>query len=110
MFASPSQGLKLTLPTTAEPVPPGLPELAGPVLLPHQLSVALSDPLVWRLSTPTVSPDRLSSLAVRVLVSLAPEPATMPEPSPVIVLSVTVAALAFSDRNTDGVARDGSAG
>ena len=36
MFASPSQGLKLTLPIAFEPVPPGLPALVGPVLLPHQ--------------------------------------------------------------------------
>ena len=78
MFASPSQGLKLTLPIDGRAGAAGLAELVGPVLLPHQSSVALSGPPVWLFCTPTVSPAKLSLLAVRVEVSLEPEPTRMP--------------------------------
>ena len=40
--ASPSQGLKSTLPATMPPVPPGLEAMVGPLALPHQLLCASS--------------------------------------------------------------------
>src|SRR5271157_41029 len=96
MFVSPSQGLKLTLPITFAPVPLGLLVLVGPVLLPHQSIVAVSGPLDWLLCTPTVSPAKLSFVAVRVEVSLEPEPTRMPVVEPLIVLAVIVTAPPFS--------------
>src|SRR5271157_3458332 len=96
MFVSPSQGLKLTLPITFAPVPPGLLGLVGPVLLPHQSMVAVSGPLDWLLCTPTVSPAKLSFVAVSVEVSLEPEPTRIPVVELPIVLAVIVAEPACS--------------
>src|SRR5580658_8509161 len=96
MLASPSQGLKLTLPTAAAPLPPGLPGLVGPLVLPHQSSVAFNDPLVWLFCTPVVSLAKLSFVAVTVQVSLGPEPTRTPVVSLVSVLSVIVAVPLFS--------------
>ncbi len=96
MLASPSQGLKLTLPVALAPVPLGLPALVGPLVLPHQSRVAFNGPPVWLFCTPVVLLAKLSFVAVTVQVSLAPEPTRMPVVSLVSVLSVIVALALFS--------------
>src|SRR5262245_51014303 len=89
---SPSQGLNVTLPTAFAPVPAGFVALVGPVTLPHQLSVALTDPADWLFCTPVVLPAKLSLVAVRVAMSEGPDPTAMPVVLPVTLLSVIVAA------------------
>ena len=80
----------------ATPVPPGLSGSVGPVSLPHQSKAASSPPVAWLSCTPVVTTAKLSSVAVRVLVSLDPEPTTMPVVSSLIVLSVIVPVPPFS--------------
>src|SRR5271166_1390845 len=96
MFASPSQGLKLTLPIAFAPVPPGFPALFGPVLLPHQSIEVVTCRPDWLFCTPTVSPAKLSLSAVRVEESLEPQPTRIPVVEPLIVLAVMLTEPAFS--------------
>ena len=90
----PIHGLKVTLAETLEPVPPGLAVPGGPYLLPHQSSVATTayDVPVSTLVTPAVVlPERSSSWAVTMLVSLESKPTDMPVLLPVIESLLTTA-------------------